>query len=367
MKILYVTTIGGTMVFFKNFIESLVKDGHTVDIATNTELSPVRDFYYELGCKVYKIDTSRSPLDRGNLRAIGQIKKLVEENTYDIVHCHTPIAAMCTRIACRKSRKRGTRVIYTAHGFHFFRGAPRKNWLIYYPVERLCARWTDALITINREDYAFAQKKIKAKKVFYVPGVGIDLEKFSSITVDKTTKRKELGIPDDAKLILSVGELNENKNHETMIKAIATLDNVYYVIAGKGGKEQYLRKLIEDLGITHRVKLLGYRQDVGELYRMAAIFAMPSHREGLSVALMEAMTAGLSCIVSRIRGNVDLIDENGGALFNPYSVDDCKSAVENVLKRDFDSMGKYNQSKIKNFDINIVEKMMKSIYFQKEF
>ena len=156
MKILYITTIGGTMNFFQSFIQRLVQEGHTVDIACNNTTSKVAGFYYELGCNVYAIQTSRSPLNKGNIRAIRQIKTLVENNHYDIVHCHTPIAAMCTRIACRRARKQGTKVFYTAHGFHFYKGAPLKNWLVYYPVEKICSYFTDILITINREDYALS-------------------------------------------------------------------------------------------------------------------------------------------------------------------------------------------------------------------
>lgn len=167
MKILYVTTIGATMNFFREFVDELIKDGNTVDIATNETTSVVPEFYKNLGCKVYPIETSRSPLQKGNVVAINQIRKLVTEEHYDIVHCHTPIAAMCTRLACRKVRKQGTKVFYTAHGFHFYKGAPLKNWLLYYPVEKICAHFTDVLITINQEDYELAQKKMKAKKVVY--------------------------------------------------------------------------------------------------------------------------------------------------------------------------------------------------------
>ena len=152
MKILYVTTIGGTMRFFRSVIKELLDAGHVVDIAANEKTSPVAPCYREWGCTVHQIDPSRSPLNKGNLMAIKQIKKLVTENHYDIVHCHTPVAAMCTRLACRKARKSGTKVFYTAHGFHFYKGAPRKNWLIFYPIEKFCARWTDLLITINKFD-----------------------------------------------------------------------------------------------------------------------------------------------------------------------------------------------------------------------
>lgn len=361
MKILYVTTIGGTMDFFQKFIEELVQEGHTVDIACNDSISLVPDFYNELGCKVYSIQTSRSPLNKGNLIAIKQLKKLVEEKKYDIVHCHTPIAAMCTRIACRTARKNGTKVFYTAHGFHFYKGAPLKNWLLYYPVEKICSYFTDVLITINKEDYTLAQAKMKAKRIEYVPGVGIDLEKFGKITIDKSLKCQELGIPENMKLLLSVGELNENKNHETVIRAIADLKDVYYLIAGNGSLQNHLENVIKECGLAQRVKLLGYRSDVGELCEAADVFVFPSFREGLSVSVMEAMASGLPCVVSNIRGNTDLIDANGGVLFDPHSVKECQKAVVNLLKSDMEKMGNYNLKKIKKFSIETVNEQMNKI------
>ena len=361
MKILYITTIGATMGFFKSFIKQLLEDGNTVDIAANQSESSVPDCYKEWGCSIHQIDCCRSPLDQGNLLAIKQIKQLVEQNHYDIVHCHTPIAAMCTRIACRNARKKGTKVFYTAHGFHFYKGAPLKNWLIYYPVEWMCAHWTDTLITINQEDYALAQKKMKAKKVVYVPGVGIDLNRFGKTWVDKQEKRHELGVPDDAVLLLSVGELNQNKNHETVIRAIVDMENVHYVIAGQGESMEHLQSVITECGAHNRVKLLGYRNDIGDLCEAADIFVFPSFREGLSVALMEAMASGLPVVCSKIRGNTDLIDNNGGALFDPRSVDCCKEAIRSVMNSDYGKMGLYNADKVKKFSLENVSGQMSEI------
>ena len=152
MKILYVTTIARTMVFFKNFIHLLIGKGHTVDIATNETNRKVPEEYRLWNCQIHQIDTSRSPLSKSNLTAYKQLKTLVETGEYDIVHCHTPVAAMITRLTCRGVRKKGTKVFYTAHGFHFYKGAPKLNWLIYYPIEKICSYFTDVLITINKED-----------------------------------------------------------------------------------------------------------------------------------------------------------------------------------------------------------------------
>lgn len=363
MKILYVTTVGGTMRFFPALIEDLIKQGHTVDIACS-QTEKVWDCYREWGCKIYPLSCSRSPFKKGNVTAIKEIKKLVKENQYDLVHCHTPIAAACTRLACKKLRKQGLKVFYTAHGFHFYKGAPRKNWILYYPVEKLCARWTDLLITINQEDYALAQKKLKAKKVVFVPGVGLNVEKFSHTQVDKAAKRQEIGVPMNATMLMSVGELSERKNHQLVFRAIAKLQNpnIHYAIAGKGAWQEKLESLAKELGIEEQIHLLGYRTDVAELYKTADMVLLPSFHEGLPVALMEAMACGVPCAVSEIRGSVDLVDEKGGAYFDPHSVDSCAEAISNVIGKNCEALCRYNQEKIKNFSTETVIKQMNELY-----
>ena len=367
MKILYVTTIGTTMGFFKSFIKKLSDDGNQVELACNNTAN-VPEFYVENGFKIHSIDCSRAPINKGNLKAVKQLKKIVENGHFDIVHCHTPIAAACCRIACRKARKNGTKVIYTAHGFHFYKGAPFKNWLIYYPIEKICSHFTDVLITINTEDYALAQKKMNAKSIQYVPGVGIDIKRFSECVINREEKRKELGIPEDAMLLLSVGELNKNKNHETVIKALAKIHNpnIYYLIAGKGGLEDYLNELIENLDLNNNVKLIGYRADIAELYKAADICVLPSIREGLPVAVMEGMAAGLPLIVADNRGTRDLCQNNiNGLVCNTFSSDEFADAINKLwndtsLRR---KMGNENLNAAGNFDIKKVNSIMNKIYF----
>ena len=353
------------MSFFKDFIHHLIREGHTVDIATNEKDYPVPAIYQELGCKVYHIDTSRSPFSIGNVKAIKQLKKIVSGGGYDLVHCHTPIAAACTRIACRGARKRGVRVLYTAHGFHFYKGAPKKNWLVFYPVEKLCARMTDVLITINREDFAFAKRKLKAKRVEYIPGVGIDPERFLP-TEKSLLKRNEIGVPENAKLLLSVGELNRNKNHEKVLRAIAELgrDDVHYAIAGKGALANELTGLAEELGIAERVHILGYRDDVAELYGAADLFVHPSYREGLPVAVIEAMAAGLPVVASRIRGNKDLITDDGGRLVCPCNAHGFAEAIGELLSdtETSEKMGAHNREAAKNYSTEAVSELLMKLY-----
>lgn len=367
MKILYVTTIGGTMHFFKSFVSKLIADGHKVDIACNEKMRQVNDLFYELGCKVYNISCTRSPFENGNLKAIKELKAIVKENGYDIVHCHTPIASACTRIACRKARKNGTKVIYTAHGFHFYKGAPKKNWILFYPIEKICAKWTDLLITINKEDFARAKSKLKTKFIEYVPGVGIDVKKFANAEADRDAKRGEIGVPADCVLLLSVGELNKNKNQETVIRALAELKDkrIHYALAGRGSNAKYLTELAESLGVSDKVHLIGHRADIPQLCKTADIFVHPSFREGLPVSIMEAMAAGLPIIGSRIRGVSDLLGgDNNVTLCAPNNVKEWVNAISSFVNSTElrSKIGNLNSEKAKELEVENINETMMDLY-----
>ncbi len=368
MRILYITTIGGTMTFFKSFVSELVEQGHTVDIACNDKISAVPEIYKELGSKIYTISCTRSPLKFLTLKAIKELREIVKENGYDIVHCHSPIAAMCTRLACKKLRKKtGLKVVYTAHGFHFYKGAPKKNWLLYYPIEKLCAKHTDLLITINQEDYELASKKLKAKKVVYVPGVGIDVAKFANAVVDVKAKREELGVPADAFVLTSVGELNENKNHQVVIRAIAKLNNknIHFILAGKGCLEEKLRCLSKDLGVEKQVHLLGYRTDIVEIYKASNVSIFPSIREGLGLAAVEGMSAGLPIIVSDNRGSASYAKNNENAFVCKYNdVDGFALAIDKLYKDKelCERWGKINKEQAQIYEVKEINKIMHDLY-----
>lgn len=349
-------------------IKLLIDMGYHVDVACNfvqgstcskEKINSLIGELDGLGVGHYQIDFSRNIGKVGDhVTAYKQVKSILKENQYEFVHCHSPIGGAVARLAGKATK---TKIIYTAHGFHFYQGAPLKNWLVYYPVEWLCSHWTDTLITINQEDYALAKKHMHAKQVVYTPGVGIDLAKFGGIAVDKAKKRKELGVPENAMLLISVGELNENKNHEMVIKAINGMD-VYYIIAGAGDKKGRLQALIDEQNMADRIKLLGFRTDVKDLYAVSDVFVFPSFREGLSVSLMEAMACGKPCAVSAIRGNLDLIDENGGEFFDPGDVKSIRSSIEKIACRDFKKLGNYNTAKIKGFDLTPVIEHLENIY-----
>lgn len=338
----------------------LIEQGHQVDVAFNID-HEIKPDIQEMGCKVHVIPIQRSPLRKENYRAYKILKKAIINEKYEIVHTHTPVAAAIVRLVCKNLKN--VKVFYTAHGFHFFKGAPIKNWLIYYPIEKWLSKYTDVLITINKEDYQRAKKTFKAGRVEYIPGVGIDVDKFANVTVNKTEKRKELDLPEDAFVVLSVGELNKNKNHEVIIKAIAKLNspNIYYVICGQGPLESYLKQLANKLGISNRVKLLGFRKDIPEILKAADLFAFPSLREGLPVALMEAMAVGLPVICSNIRGNVDLIEDGkGGYLVKPENDAEVAASINKVyLSKEIKlEMGFVNKEKVKSYSVETVKKQV---------
>lgn len=353
---------------------ALLRDmGLKVEIATNMQcfnvldektLSEFQKTLDDMGIVVHQIDFTRSMFDfKSIFQSYTQMKKLLKGSDYRLMHTHTPIASAIARIASR--RFKNMRVIYTAHGFHFYKGAPLKNWVLFFAMEWICSWWTDVLITINKEDYSRAKSRLHARRTEYIPGVGIDLEKFSLSNVDKKAIRRELGISEENLMLLSVGELNENKNHEIVIRALAELKDkhIHYAIAGQGDLSGRLTDLSRQLGIENQVHLLGFRTDIPRLYNGADVFVFPSIREGLSVALMEAMAGGLPVVCSRIRGNTDLIEEGkGGFFFSPKEVTEVKESLIRILKSNLEEMGEFNKKYIQKFSCEKVSDEMYRLY-----
>lgn len=364
-RVLLVATVQSHIAqFHKPLIGWLQNSGCQVDVAARNNLDLKPNLHLDIAGDIFDIPFERSPFSVKNIKAYVALKKVIRDGQYDVVHCNTPVAGILTRIAANAKRKKGElKVIYEAHGFHFYKGGPLKNWILWYPIEKLFSYITDVLITINQEDFALAQAKMKAGRVEYVHGVGIDVEKFTRQTINKVEKRNELNIPQNAKLLLSIGELNRNKNHETVIRAIKDMD-VFYLIAGNGPLENNLREIVYDLGLSNRVRFLGYRRDIGELCTAADLFVFPSLREGLPVSLLEAMASGLPVVCSQIRGNTDLIDEYGGALFDPLDVENCKKAIIKILSGDLPQYGAYNSKRVQQFSLEIVNQEMRKIYWE---
>ena len=357
--------------------------GYTVDVACcwaddDSALSPEamkarRKMLDDLGCRVIETASLRKIFNISELsKAYKQLKHEVETNRYEIVHTQSPIGGVICRLACRKARKLyGTKVIYAAHGFHFFKGAPLKNWLVFYNVEKYCSKFTDLLITINQEDYKNAQK-FKAKEVVYVPGAGVDTNKFVASPDGRDRIRKELDIDDDTTVLLSVGELIPRKNHVEVLEALKQMKDagrdykIKYLIAGRGKIAQELQDKINELGLQDQVQMLGFRSDVADIFAASDIYVFPSHQEGLPVALMEAMSVGMPVVCSRIRGNVDLIEEGvGGYLFDSKDASTLVTALDRMMAKaeiDRRAMGSHNVAVMENFDKAHVNTRMKEIY-----
>ena len=370
-KVLFVATVVKThmMQFHIPYLKMFQDMGWETSVASRNDYEDPADCKIPYCDHYYDIPFERMPWKPGNLKAYRMLKTIIDEGNYDIIHCHTPVGAMLARLAAVDARKKGTKVIYTAHGFHFFKGAPLINWLAFYPAEWLLAPITDVLITINKEDHAFALKRIRAKRIEYVPGVGIKTEKFRK-TLDVQEKRQSLGFGEKDFLILTVAEMTANKNHITVLKALESLkerdgfEHIHYLICGRGEMWESLAQSAKDMGIADHVHFLGYRTDAPELYRCSDMFAFVSFREGLSVALMEAMSSGISIMCTRIRGNVDLIEDGVSGLFTENSPE---AVAENILKLYADpqlrrTLGAGAAEKAKLYEEESVHARMKEIY-----
>lgn len=370
-KVLFVATVVKThiMEFHIPYLKMFKEMGWETAVAARNDYENPADCVIPYCDTYYNIPFERNPLKPGNLKAYTELKTVIDKGSYDIIHCHTPVGAMLTRLAAKQARKNGTKVFYTAHGFHFYKGAPAINWFLYYPVEKWLSRYTDVLITINKEDYERA-KTFKAGRVCYVPGVGIDLKKFNAGYVDKEQKRNEIGVDPDDFVLLSVGELILRKNHEVVIRAMSvlkqggSLDHIEYVICGRGAYEADLKKLAEGLDVADHIHFLGYRNDISEICNCADLFVFMSHQEGLPVALMEAMACGLPAVCSNIRGNTDLIDDGVTGLISDNTPEELAEAISKmrndaVLR---DRLASAALQRIKQFDLKNVEQVMRTIY-----
>lgn len=367
-KVLFVATVVKTHinVFHLPYLQWFQQQGYETHVCAKDDFEGERCIIPYCD-KHFNIPFERFPMNKNNIKAYKELKEIINTNNYEIIHCHTPVAAMLTRLAARKSREKGTKVIYTAHGFHFFKGAPLLNWCIYFPIEWICSYLTDILITINREDFLLASQVMKSKKIYYVPGVGIELQSREKIERSKILERLGIDIPLDSKILLSVGELSKRKNHEVVIKAISEIkdENVYFLICGQGDLKNYLSNLSKVLGIEKRIFFLGFRKDILDICGIADIFIFPSLQEGLPVALMEAMSAGVPIICSKVRGNVDLIEEGkGGLLVQPTNVSEMKKSIELLINNEKlrVEMCNFNIKKIQEYDRYLVLKNMSQIY-----
>lgn len=362
-------------------IDILLKIGYDVDVACNfgygstcsdEKIAELKAKLKEKGVRCFQIDFTRSVMNLfQDGKAYKQVRKLVENNKYDLIHCHSPIGGVIGRIVAHETN---TKVIYTAHGFHFYEGGPKKNWFIYYPIEKALSKWTDVLITINKEDYNRAKKKFFAKETRYIPGVGVDVEKFEmglkNKQQNKKMKRAELGVSDNDFVLLSVGELQDRKNQRVVIEALHMLNNpnIYYWAVGKGELFPEYLEMIKKYGLEKNVFLLGFRTDIMELCNAADCFVHPSVREGLGIAPLEAMAGGLPLISSYVNGIKDYTENevSGCCIIDPLSVTEMKKAIEKMYQDvEFrNRCGINNLETVKKFDIKNTNNIMQDIYYQ---
>jgi glycosyltransferase EpsD len=264
----------------------------------------------------FNLPIQRSPFHRKNIAAYNQLKEVIDQNGYQLIHCHTPMGGVLARLAARAAREKGTKVIYTAHGFHFCKGAPLPNWMVYYPIERVLSYFTDCLITINEEDYRLATShQFKAKRIEHVHGVGVDTERFTPVSnFHKEVLRAEHRYDNDAFLMFYAAEFNANKNQQLLIHALSIVKEkvpkVKLLLAGEGVLLEDCEKLAKQLDVEHMVDFLGFRKDIESLLKMSDISVASSKREGLPVNIMEAMACGLPIIAVKNRGHCELVKEN---------------------------------------------------------
>lgn len=335
-----------------NNIEILQKLGYKVDVAANFQDGGNIDndrlikFKKELReAKVNYIDIpfSRSPFSIQNIKAYKCTKKTINDNKYNIVHLHSPVGGVCGRIATKYLRENGTKVIYTAHGFHFYKGAPLQNWLIFYPIEKYLSKYTDCLITINGEDYDLAKKKFKVNRIELVYGVGVDESRFKIDMTDEEKKqlKDSIGINENDFVMIIVGELNKNKNQLLAINAMKEIvkdnKNIKLILIGIGELEEYYRKIIKENNLDEYIKLLGYRTDVPKLLKISDVLLSLSFREGLPVNVMEAMASGLPVIATNCRGNRDLVqDDINGYIISQGDKEEFNNYIKKIYNKEVD-------------------------------
>ena len=341
--------------------------GWQVDVAANNDFEDPADCVIPCCDHHYVIPFERSPFKKENLLAYRQLKELLDREHYDIIHCHTPMGGVITRLAAGSTRNRGTKILYTAHGFHFYKGAPLVNWLLYYPVERLLSHRTDLLLTMNGEDFRRA-KTFHARRTEMVNGVGIDLNRFVGATQEqKSQVRRELGLGEGDTFAITVGNVIPRKNQAVLVRAVRELNDpdFHLFIVGDGPLEPELKNLAKELGVEKQVHLLGFRRDVYRLSSAADIFLFSSRQEGLSVSVMEAMACGLPIAASKIRGNTDLIDQGeGGFLLEPDDAKGFADAIARILSEPGirERMKRHNLEKIRSYSIEAVTEQMARLY-----
>ena len=369
MKVLLVATVQSHICqFHKPLVAMLHEHGCEVHVAARNNLAEKNGLKLDFVERVFDVPFQRSPFSPKNLGAYKQLKKIIDEGSYDVIHCNTPVGGVLGRLAARKARRHGTKVFYTAHGFHFYKGAPKKNWLIWYPVEKFMCRYTDKLITINEEDYQLAQSKFSVETC-HIHGVGVSVSRYHPHSADEEKAlRKAESLLEQEFVVLCTGELNANKDQRTLIDAAVfcrdRIPELKVLLAGNGSLESALREQITNNHAENFVRLLGYRTDLERVVPAADVIVSCSHREGLGLNLIEGMLCGKPVIAVENRGHRELIDNGVTGYLVPIS-DSC--ALSEALIKIYKSsvrqkLGQAGYEKAQLYTEHIVRQELKELY-----
>lgn len=371
-KVLFTATVVSHILqFHLPFLKLFKENGYEVHVATNgNEEIPYCDVKHI-------VSFERSPFKLNNLKAIKQLKKICDDEKFDIIHTHTPMGSVVTRLAALNARKKfDTRVIYTAHGLHFFKGASKKNWLIFYPVEKFLSKYTDTLILINQEDYDLCLKKFKnCKDIQFVPGVGIDEEKFNFKLSKSERKelRESVKVGENDFVMIYPAEISKRKRQIWLINTIRDLliehNDIHLLLPGKDSLNGECQKLVKDLKLTKQIHFLGYRKDIPKLLKISDLSLSAANQEGLPVNIMEAMYVGLPIVASNCRGNRDLVkDHVNGYLIGLDDIDRYKESVEKIYNSNGTNTKFSDESQyiIKEYLLDKIMEKMKKIYFNND-
>lgn len=365
-KVLFCATVDYHFrAFHLPYLQWFKEQGWEVHVAASGELIlPFVD-------QKFNLPIQRSPFRIQNVKAYQQLKKIIEQEQYQIIHCHTPMGGVLTRLAGRSARKQGTKVIYTAHGFHFCKGAPLLNWLIYYPIEKGLARFTDCLITINEEDFRLAKDHgFKAERIERVHGVGVDTERYKPISEQRKRElRSQYGYRHDDFIMFYAAEFNKNKNQQLLIQSLALIKKevpqAKLLLAGEGSLMESCRELAVKLGVESMVDFLGYRSDIDTILPMCDIAVASSLREGLPVNIMEAMACGLPVVASENRGHCELVkDMENGSVISTKDVQLFSKRLAELSKssKHRKRLGQGSVKRIKTYSLLQVSKELEKVY-----
>ena len=345
-KVLIVTTVSGFLYQFeKNAVEIWKEKGASLHYASNFQIKAYEfeaEFFEKNEIVCHPLTIEKSPYRIGrNMQALKELIRIIREEKIDIVHCHNPMGGVLGRLAAHLSG-REVHVIYTAHGFHFYKGAPLKNWLLYYPAEKFLAKCTNTLITINQEDKNIAETFHLKKngQLAAIPGVGVDLKKYCPKQEQREAAREVLGVGSRELCLMTAALLDKNKNHRVIFKLLEQwrkekdFPKLKYVICGAGPYESKLKREVKRRGLDGIVCFLGFRRDLPFLLQGVDLFLFPSKREGLGMAALEAMACAVPVAAAENRGTREYVRHGeNGFLCDPGKTEGFRAAIEEIERK----------------------------------